>query len=423
MGRGSVEKPGMRVLLISHTCQSRHEGQPKAECLAAYPDVDLMVLAPERFNHFGPWREAEQPLARSFRFESHRVALPWLGPAQNYLHWYPRLRRVLAEFKPDIIDLWQEPWAAVSAHCCWLRNRLLPHAKIVMESEQNLFKRFPPPFSWFERYTMRNADCAVGRSSGVLEVLRAKGFTGPAHRVGNAVDTSLFRPMDRSRCRQELGLEGFVAGYVGRLVERKGLTDLVNALPHCPQHVNLVFAGDGEHRSAIETRANILGVGTRVRFLGARRLENLPQVMNALDALVLPSRSVPTWMEQFGRVIIEAQACETPVIGSDSGAIPEVVGRGGLIFKERDARSLASAITRCAENVEWMRELGRVGRQQVLKNFTWQRVAAQMHEIYRTCVSSGIRRGASLEIAAGGDDSRALQVLQEAPHKTPLNLP
>jgi glycosyltransferase involved in cell wall biosynthesis len=56
-------------------------------------------------------------------------------------------------------------------------------------------------------------------------------------------------------------------------------------------------------------------------------------------------------MEQFGRVIIEAQACETPVIGSDSGAIPEVVGRGGLIFKERDARSLASAITRCAENV------------------------------------------------------------------------
>ena len=409
----------MRVLLISHTCQSRHEGQPRAECLGAYPDVDLMVLSPRRFNHFGAWRDAEQPVAGSFKFESHRVAMPWLGPIQNYLHWYPRLAQVLAEFKPDIIDLWQEPWAAVSAHCCLLRNRLLPHAKIVLESEQNMLKRFPPPFRWFEHYTMRNADCAVGRSSGVLEVLRAKGFNGPAYRVGNAVDPSLFRPMDRSQCRHDLGLEGFVAGYVGRLVERKGLADLINALPHCPREVNLVFAGDGEHRSAMETRANILGVGKRVRFLGARRPEHLPQLMNALDALVLPSRSVPTWMEQFGRVIIEAQACETPVIGSDSGAIPEVVGEGGLIFKERDVRSLASAITRCAKNVEWMRELGRTGRQQVLKNFTWHRVAAQMHEIYKTCLSSRARRGAPAEILAECDPSRGPQ---EAPQKTPINL-
>jgi glycosyltransferase involved in cell wall biosynthesis len=379
-----------------------------------------MVLAPQRFNHFGAWREAEQPVAGSFKFASHRVAMPWLGPAQNYLHWYPRLAQVLAEFKPDIIDLWQEPWAAVSAHCCWLRNRLLPHAKIVMESEQNMLKRFPPPFRWFEHYTMRNAHCAVGRSSGVLEVLNAKGFSGSAYRVGNAVDASLFRPMDRSRCRQDLGLEGFVAGYVGRLVERKGLADLINALPHCPRDVNLVFAGEGEHRSAIETRASILGVGNRVRFLGARRPEHLPQLMNALDALVLPSRSVPTWMEQFGRVIIEAQACETPVIGSDSGAIPEVVGLGGLIFKERDPRSLASAITRCAGNAEWSREIGRAGRKQVLKNFTWQRVASQMHEIYKTCLSSGTSPGVSAEIPTGFEDSR---VLEGAPNRMQINLP
>jgi glycosyltransferase involved in cell wall biosynthesis len=288
---------------------------------------------------------------------------------------------------------------------------MLPRAKIVMESEQNLLKRFPPPFRWFERYTIRNADCAVGRSSGVLEVLQAKGFTGEAHRVGNAVDASLFKPMDRERCRRELGLGGFVAGYVGRLVERKGLADLVNALPHCPQHVNLLFAGEGECRSAIETRANVLGIGNRVRFLGPRRPEELPQVMNALDALVLPSWSVPTWTEQFGRVIIEAQACETPVIGSDSGAIPEVVGSGGLIFKERDVRSLASAITRCAANAHWMRELGRAGRQQVLKNFTWRKVAAQMHGIYRSCLntSTSTGMGASRGNPAACDDRRIPQ--------------
>ncbi len=116
-------------------------------------------------------------------------------------------------------------------------------------------------------------------------------------------------------------------------------------------------------------------------------MEELPQIMNALDVLVLPSRTVPSWMEQFGRVIIEAQACETPVIGSDSGAIPEVVGRGGMVFVERDARSLAAAIMRCAANPRWVREMGRIGRQQVEREFTWQQVAAQMREIYETCLN------------------------------------
>lgn len=382
----------MRALLISHTCQSKAEGQPKAECMASSGGLELMVLAPERFNHFGVWREAEHPDAPSFKFATQRVSLPWVGPAQNYLHWYPRLRQLLLDFKPDIIDLWQEPWAAVSAHCCWLRNQILPKAKIIMESEQNMLKRFPQPFSWFEKYTIRNADYAVGRSSAVLDVLRAKGFTGPARRVGNAVDATLFKPIDRIACRNALGLSGFVAGYVGRLVERKGLMDLINALAFCPSHVNVVFAGSGDYRAAIEQRANTLGLQERVRFLGPHRLEELPQIMNALDVLVLPSRTVPSWMEQFGRVIIEAQACETPVIGSDSGAIPEVVGNGGIVFRERDARSLASAITKCAANSEWVRRMGRIGRQQVEREFTWQKVAAQMREIYEACLEGGPRR-------------------------------
>ena len=382
----------MRALLISHTCQSRAEGQPKAACMVSAAGLDLMVLTPDRFNHFGVWREAEHPDAQSFKFAAQKVALPWVGPAQNYLHWYPGLRQVLLDFKPDIIDLWQEPWAAVSAHCCWLRNRILPRAKIIMESEQNMLKRFPPPFSWFEKYTIRNADYAVGRSSAVLDVLRTKGFTGPARRVGNAVDAALFKPMNRIKCRNALGFSGFVAGYVGRLVERKGLMDLINALAFCPSHVNVVFAGSGEYRAAIEQRANTLGLNERVRFLGPHRLEELPQIMNALDVLVLPSRTVPSWMEQFGRVIIEAQACETPVIGSDSGAIPEVMGNGGLVFRERDARSLASAIAKCAANPECVREMGRIGRQQVEKEFTWQKVAAQMREIYEACLDDDLRR-------------------------------
>ena len=104
--------------------------------------------------------------------------------------------------------------------------------------------------------------------------------------------------------------------------------------------------------------------------------------MNALDALVLPSRTTPRWKEQFGRVIIEAQACETPVIGSSSGAIPDVVGPGGLIFPEGDAAALALAMTALHADPQKARELGKLGRRQAEEHYTWERVAQRMWEIY-----------------------------------------
>ncbi len=374
----------MKILLISHTCQSRAEGQRKAEQLARLGGIELKVLAPERFNHYGVWKDAETPEHSGFEFTTQKVRWPWLGPAQNYLHWYPGLKQLLRDFQPDIIDLWEEPWALVSAHTCWLRNRLVPHARIVMESEQNLHKRFPPPFSWIESYVIANADHAVGRSREVIEILRAKGYKGPAEVVGNAVDVELFRPLNRENCRRELGWSTFTVGYVGRLVERKGLLDAVDALAFLPDDVQLVFVGSGEFRPALDRRIEELGRAAQVRFLDARPLEELPPVMNALDALLLPSHTVPSWKEQFGRVIIEAQACGTPVIGSDSGAIPEVVGAGGLIFPEGDAQALAAAILRLKTNPDERREMGATGRRQVEANYTWAKVAARMHGIYTT---------------------------------------
>ena len=374
----------MKVLLISHTCQSRAEGQRKAEQLARLGDVELMVLTPERFNHYGIWKTAERPDHSDFEYVVRKARWLWLGPAQNYLHWYPGLKQVLLDFQPDVIDLWEEPWALVSAQACWLRNRLLPQTRIVMESEQNLQKRLPPPFRWLESYVIANADHAVGRSLEVIKVLRAKGYKGPAKVVGNAADTELFRPLDRAACRRALGFDKFTVGYVGRLVERKGLMEMIDALPFCPTDLRMVFVGSGEYQSDLEKRVAELGGGDQVRFLEARPLEALPEVMNALDALILPSRTVPSWKEQFGRVIIEAHACGTPVIGSDSGAIPEIVAGGGLIFPERNAEALASAIGKLRADPALGRRLGEAGKQQVEASYTWAKVAGQMRDIYRT---------------------------------------
>jgi glycosyltransferase involved in cell wall biosynthesis len=97
--------------------------------------------------------------------------------------------------------------------------------------------------------------------------------------------------------------------------------------------------------------------------------------MNALDVLVLPSRTTESWKEQFGRVIIEAHACQTPVIGSSSGAIPDVVGAGGMVVPERDPSALAAAMMQMASSPEQRAEMGRHGRAQVeehLPGNEWQ---------------------------------------------------
>ena len=372
----------MRVLLLAHACQVGNEGQQRAQQLGRLADVDLQVVAPERWYEYGRWREAEYPVDPTYRFEAMPVRLPWTGPAQWYLHHYPDLGKMLRRFRPEVIDLWEEAWGLVSAQTCWLRNRLLPGAKIVSETEANIPRTHPPPFRQFRAYTLRNTDHAIARQSEGIGVLRAKGYSGPVEVIGNAVDAELFRPMDRPACKRALGLDGFTVGYVGRLIEAKGLLDIVEALAAVPEPATLVFVGSGPYQDTLQRRVVELGLTARVRFLPPRRMEELPAVMNALDALLLVSRTTATWKEQFGRVIIEAHACEVPVIGSDSGAIPEVVGRGGLIVREGNAAELAAAIRQCLLHPARARELGRIGRQQVDALYTWQRVAERTRDVY-----------------------------------------
>ena len=177
-----------------------------------------------------------------------------------------------------------------------------------------------------------------------------------------------------------------MAGYIGRMIEDKGVMDLIEALPHCADTVQVLAAGSGEAQSAFEARARELNVVHRVRFLGAQPLEALPKIMNAIDVLALPSRTTPSWKEQFGRVIIEAHACATPVIGSDSGAIPDVIGQAGIVVPERNPRALAEALQSLADDPERARQMGEIGRRVVEERYTWGRVAEQMREIYRELV-------------------------------------
>ena len=369
----------LRVLLISHTCQSPAEGQPKSELLHARGDLNLKILIPDRWKHYGKWRPvAFLPNAKA-DYVVGKVRWPSMGPALFFLHYYPDLGQILRNFKPDVIDLWEEPWSMVSAQTCYLRNKYLPNTKIISETEQNIYRKLPVPFESFRRFTVRNADFLIGRSNEAVEVMRRHGYSGPAAVVPNGVDAGMFTP---AAATGKAADPTFLVGYAGRLVEEKGLGDLVDAIALCPANVQLTLIGDGPFKSELQQRIVKTNLAHRVRISPGVPLAQLPDWMRSLNAFALPSRTTRTWKEQFGRVIIEAHACGIPVIGSDSGAIPEVIGNAGLVAKEGDPQSLAAAITKLAENRDLAAEMGRIGRQRVESWCCWPQIARQMAEIY-----------------------------------------
>ena len=379
----------LRVLLISNTCQSRRKGQPKAEALGRLPGVDLHVLVPDRWHEKSVgWVYAEEPEpGASFTWHLDRIRLPWAGPFQVYLHAYPKLPALVRELRPDVIDVWSEPWGRVSRQVVRLRDRVLPGSAVIAETEQNLDKWMPPPFPRWRRRVLRGADYLIGRSEEAVRVCRRHGYAGPGGVVPNAVDAELFRPMDRAACRAALEAEvgaklPFVVGYAGRFVEEKGLLDLIAAVASCGREVHAVFVGGGDFEPQLRAAAADPKVAGRVHFLPGRPLEELPALFNGFDLFCLASRTTPAWKEQFGRVIIEAQACETPVLGTDSGAIAEVVEDAGVVVPERDPAALAAAITALRADPGRLREMGAAGRRRVLARYTWSRVAEVMADLY-----------------------------------------
>ena len=107
------------------------------------------------------------------------------------------------------------------------------------------------------------------------------------------------------------------------------------------------------------------------------------EYLNRCDALVLPSLTRPNWKEQFGRVLIEAMACQTSVIGSNSGEIPNVIGDAGLVFPEGDVAALTDCLGRLRADPGARERLANKGRERVLVFYTQARIAAQTAEVYR----------------------------------------
>jgi glycosyltransferase involved in cell wall biosynthesis len=171
-------------------------------------------------------------------------------------------------------------------------------------------------------------------------------------------------------------------------VPEKGVDLLLRACAGGSEDWSLLIQGDGPERSRLAALATDLGVAARVHFLGRRPSTEMPAFYQALDVLVLPSVSRPNWIEQFGRVLVEAMACGVPVIGSTCGKIPHVIGDAGLVFFEGDVAALREALVALAADPPRRAGLAAAGRARVLAQFTQAQVAAATYRVYTAVANS-----------------------------------
>lgn len=368
----------MRLLVVSHSCATAANQRLYGE-LEALTGWKITLAIPASWkDEFGNALD-EKPWAG---FGGRVRKIPVLANGNIILHvyrtaWGSWLKRE----RFDAIYMNHEPYALATAQVC-RANRGLPSA-FGFYSCQNIEKKYPFPISKLERMVYENSRFAFPITDAVADVLRAKGYRGAATVCPLPLDPGHYRPLGAKE--NELLVPRAsgeaVIGFVGRLVESKGLRTLAAALGLLKDlKWKLVLIGKGDFEEAFRALLAENGVAERASFLGYVPHDETPKYLSAFDVLVLPSETQPNWKEQFGRVLTEAMACGTPVVGSDSGEIPNLINAsaGGLVFPEKNTAEFAASLRRLIENPRLRRDLAAKGVQWTSANVSLHAVATKM---------------------------------------------
>ncbi len=370
----------MRVLLIDKTAglDSSHE---RHQAIARQNGVELHVLGPKYWTENG--REILWHPSIDAAYQCHRSNV--IGKGHYARVWYTSgMMRAMLKARPDIIQLLEEPWSITALQTMVYASILAPHVKVIFYTWENIYRPWNYParasllYALIDKTMHARSIAAVCATKGARDVLQQKGYTKPIQVISYGVPQYFFDHQDPKPTNKI-----FTIGYVGRMVHMKGVDLLIRAVASMPD-TQLRLVGSGDNVKPIQSLCNQLGLSGQVEWLPSLEERELPEFIRDLDVLVLPSRLTSGWMEQLGRVLIEAMAVGTPVIGAKTGAIPEVIGDAGMLFDEDDHVGLSVQLGRLKDDQQLRDSLSQKGRERAKRRFTWPRFAESITGFYRS---------------------------------------
>ncbi len=320
--------------------------------------IDLTVIVPFIFT---------SPTGRSFSYDSKESQENYRVIPVNFKTGFDffGLLKAIKQVKPDVIHVFDEYSSIYLTQTIICRNILFGRkVPVFAYAFQNIPFVSPPvtagfSFKFLKRliykacwpvifwYHKKNVAGVSGSNSESLENIK-KINPGIATRlIFWAVNLENFSALPAEPCRRKIGVGENVktVGYVGRFVKEKGTDTLIRAASKLADW-NVLLVGGGDYEKELQKLAASLQMETRVHFFNNISREELKTYYNSFDVFVLASEAILEWKEQYGRVLVEAMACGLPIVGSSSGAIPEVLAGypKALIFNEGDAQDLAQKI-------------------------------------------------------------------------------
>ena len=254
--------------------------------------------------------------------------------------------------------------------------------------------------SWSEKNAMENADAVIGVSSGMKDaILRAypRIDESRVHVVLNGIDTAVWYPTDNAQDNvvERLGVDPTrpIVAFVGRITRQKGVAHLVKAAQDFDPDIQLVLcAGAPDTKEIAEETEGLVDKLREMRdgvywVTDMLPKEDIRDIYSAADIFVCPSVYEP-----LGIVNLEAMACNTAVVASDVGGIPEVVvdGETGTLvhYDAEDTQAfekdLAAAVNALAQDAETSKRFAAAGLTRVKKEFTWDKIAQETVDVYKS---------------------------------------
>lgn len=368
----------IRALFVSHTYVVGVNQGKLASIANASAEVGL--LAPQHWQAL-QWNKrfaVETPYP-----EIELYAAPIWFEGRAGAHFYPpnAIRRAILDFRPDIIQVEEEVFSLAAFEVAALARRF--KIPLVLFGWENMDRQLSAPRRWIRQFVFDTTHCIISGNHDGAKLLKQWGYSKPIEVMPQmGVDTDLFSPKLRSPCLPETGLR---IGFVGRIAHHKGIDTLLEAarqLKRQKLRFQLILCGSGPDEAKFQALAQAFDLGDTVIWRGGVRHDQVPTEMSQMDSLVLPSRSVETWKEQFGHVLIEAMAMGLPVVGSTCGEIPNVVGHADLVFPEGDAAALAKILKRLIEDADWRQSASAHSLERVAQQYSHQRIAERLIQLW-----------------------------------------
>ena len=368
----------MRIMVVSHSSVvGTYRGKLREWVEQSDVDVDLVV--PPAWPENNQWVTAEAEASSPYRFTI--VPAYRLGRVASYFFHPLVFLKTVRHVRPDIVYAEEEPWSLAAWQSMHAARSV--NARFMFFTWENLLRRY----KWVSRKILRSvmdgANAAVAGNSDAVRVLTGRGFAKPIkHLPQYGIDLS------DSNGKASVPIAGIERlprpriAFVGRLEKEKGVHVLLRAAAGLKGQWSLIILGNGEERNPLYMSVREIGIEDRVVFLDGIPHRDVPGVMAGVDILVLPSITTDTWKEQFGRVLVEGMAAGVSVVGSDSGAIPEVVDDAGIVFPEGDSSALRTVLQRLIDSDETRRSYSLRGKVRA-EQYGNRRIAGEYYSFFR----------------------------------------